>query len=158
MKKNYTIHDWNWELWMVSARKWSITFTAQKLSEKRRNFNRDYAGHDKNLEPRADGTVVFEEKSGIPLFGDLRALIMHESHKSNTGEDSMEKLTRKNLKEWCPRHDASYPSTLISDDFKKGWDRHLPLIEFSYNNCYHTSIKAAPFEALYGRKCRSPVC
>ncbi|GJR19701.1 putative reverse transcriptase domain-containing protein [Tanacetum coccineum] len=43
-------------------------------------------------------------------------------------------------------------------DFGKGWDRHLPLIEFSYNNSYHTSIKAAPFEALYGRKCRSPVC
>ncbi|GKE26732.1 putative reverse transcriptase domain-containing protein [Tanacetum coccineum] len=39
-----------------------------------------------------------------------------------------------------------------------GWDRHLPLVEFSYNNSYHTSIKAAPFEALYGRKCRSPVC
>ncbi|GKD90446.1 putative reverse transcriptase domain-containing protein [Tanacetum coccineum] len=36
-------------------------------------------------------------------------------------------------------------------DFGKGWDRHLPLIEFSYNNSYHTSIKAAPFEALYGR-------
>ncbi|GKD49626.1 putative reverse transcriptase domain-containing protein [Tanacetum coccineum] len=43
-------------------------------------------------------------------------------------------------------------------DFGNGWDRHLPLIEFSYNNSYHTSIKAAPFEALYGRKCRSPVC
>nr|GEY36433.1 reverse transcriptase domain-containing protein [Tanacetum cinerariifolium] len=43
-------------------------------------------------------------------------------------------------------------------DFGKGWDKHLPLVEFSYNNSYHTSIKAAPFEALYGRKCRSPVC
>ncbi|GKC33425.1 putative reverse transcriptase domain-containing protein [Tanacetum coccineum] len=43
-------------------------------------------------------------------------------------------------------------------DFGKNWDRHLPLVEFSYNNSYHTSIKAAPFEALYGRKCRSPVC
>ncbi|GJU50934.1 putative reverse transcriptase domain-containing protein [Tanacetum coccineum] len=43
-------------------------------------------------------------------------------------------------------------------DFGKGWDRHLPLVEFSYNNSYHTSIKVAPFEALYGRKCRSPVC
>ncbi|GJU24541.1 putative reverse transcriptase domain-containing protein [Tanacetum coccineum] len=36
-------------------------------------------------------------------------------------------------------------------DFGKGWDKHLPLVEFLYNNSYHTSIKAAPFEALYGR-------
>ncbi|GKC08222.1 putative reverse transcriptase domain-containing protein [Tanacetum coccineum] len=43
-------------------------------------------------------------------------------------------------------------------DFGKSWDRHLLLVEFSYNNSYHTSIKVAPFEALYGRKCRSPVC
>ncbi|KAJ0435298.1 putative nucleotidyltransferase, Ribonuclease H [Helianthus annuus] len=43
-------------------------------------------------------------------------------------------------------------------DFGKGWEKHLPLIEFSYNNSYHTSIQAAPFEALYGRKCRSPLC
>ncbi|GJW63574.1 putative reverse transcriptase domain-containing protein [Tanacetum coccineum] len=43
-------------------------------------------------------------------------------------------------------------------DFGKGWVKHLPLAEFSYNNSYHASIKAAPYEALYGRKCRSPVC
>ncbi|GJX00664.1 putative reverse transcriptase domain-containing protein [Tanacetum coccineum] len=43
-------------------------------------------------------------------------------------------------------------------DFGKGWVNHLPLVEFSYNNSYHASIKAAPFEALYGRKCRSRVC
>ncbi|GJX94432.1 putative reverse transcriptase domain-containing protein [Tanacetum coccineum] len=43
-------------------------------------------------------------------------------------------------------------------NFRNNWDRHLPLVDFSYNNSYHTSIKAAPFEALYGRKCRSPVC
>ncbi|GJT10069.1 putative reverse transcriptase domain-containing protein [Tanacetum coccineum] len=43
-------------------------------------------------------------------------------------------------------------------DFGSSWDRHLPLVEFSYKNSYHASIKAAPFEALYGRKCRSPVC
>nr|GEX48274.1 reverse transcriptase domain-containing protein [Tanacetum cinerariifolium] len=42
-------------------------------------------------------------------------------------------------------------------DFGKGWEKHLPLVEFSYNNSYHASIKAAPFEALYGQKCRSPV-
>ncbi|GKB05638.1 putative reverse transcriptase domain-containing protein [Tanacetum coccineum] len=43
-------------------------------------------------------------------------------------------------------------------DFSKGWVKHLPLAEFSYNNSYHASIKAAPYEALYGQKCRSPVC
>ncbi|KAI3755146.1 hypothetical protein L1987_54941 [Smallanthus sonchifolius] len=43
-------------------------------------------------------------------------------------------------------------------DFSNSLETHLPLVEFSYNNIYHTSIKAAPFEALYGRKCRSPIC
>nr|GEU71875.1 putative reverse transcriptase domain-containing protein [Tanacetum cinerariifolium] len=42
-------------------------------------------------------------------------------------------------------------------DFGGSWDTHLPLVEFSYNNSYHKSIKCAPFEALYGRKCRSPL-
>nr|GFB34220.1 putative reverse transcriptase domain-containing protein [Tanacetum cinerariifolium] len=43
-------------------------------------------------------------------------------------------------------------------DFGKGWVNHFSLVEFSYNNSYHATIKAAPFEALYGRKCRSPIC
>ena len=42
-------------------------------------------------------------------------------------------------------------------DFKGSWDDHLPLIQFSYNNSYHSSIRMEPFEALYGRRCRSPV-
>ncbi|KAJ0680361.1 putative nucleotidyltransferase, Ribonuclease H [Helianthus annuus] len=42
-------------------------------------------------------------------------------------------------------------------DFGGNWDSYLPLAEFSYNNSYHTSIQMAPFEALYGRKCRSPI-
>ncbi|GKD61135.1 putative reverse transcriptase domain-containing protein [Tanacetum coccineum] len=43
-------------------------------------------------------------------------------------------------------------------NFGKGWVKHLPLAEFSYNNSYHASIKVVPYEALYGRKCQSPVC
>ncbi|XP_070015155.1 uncharacterized protein [Nicotiana sylvestris] len=42
-------------------------------------------------------------------------------------------------------------------DFKGNWDDHLPLIEFAYNNSFHVSIQMAPFEALYGRRCRSPI-
>ncbi|GKD66464.1 hypothetical protein Tco_1308572 [Tanacetum coccineum] len=95
--------------------------------------------------------------------------------------DSTEKLTRLYMKEIVARH--GIPMSIISDhdshftsvwqslhkaledmlracviDFGNGWDRHLPLVEFLYNNSYHTSIKVAPFEALYGRKYRSPVC
>ncbi|GKA68887.1 putative reverse transcriptase domain-containing protein [Tanacetum coccineum] len=42
-------------------------------------------------------------------------------------------------------------------DFEGSWDVHLPLVEFSCNNSYHSSVRCAPFEALYGRKCRSPI-
>ena len=43
-------------------------------------------------------------------------------------------------------------------DFGGQWNLHLPLIEFAYNNSYHASNKMAPYKALYGRKCRSPLC
>nr|GEV90570.1 hypothetical protein [Tanacetum cinerariifolium] len=64
-----------------------------------------------------------------------------------------EKPRKENLE---PRADRTL--CLNNKNFGNGWERHLPLVEFSYNNSYHASIKAAPFEALYGRKCRSPVC
>ncbi|GKC10106.1 putative reverse transcriptase domain-containing protein [Tanacetum coccineum] len=88
----------------------------------------------------------------------------------------IEKLAKIYVNEIVARHGV--PVSIISDrdgrftshlwqtlqealacvmDFGGSWDTHLPLIEFSYNNSYHTSIKCAPFEALYGRKCRSPV-
>ena len=43
-------------------------------------------------------------------------------------------------------------------EFKGSWDTHLPLMEFAYNNSYQPSIGMAPYEALYGWKCRTPVC
>ncbi|GKD08605.1 putative reverse transcriptase domain-containing protein [Tanacetum coccineum] len=227
------------------------------------------------LEPRVDGTLCFNSRSWLPCYGDLRTVIMHESHKLkysiHPGFDKMyqdmkklywwpnmkaniatywdnitmdfvtklpkssqgyntiwvivdrltksvifvpmretnplEKLARMYLKEVVTRHGilvliicdrdprftsnfwkslqgalgtnldmstAYHPRTngqsertiqTLEDmlhacaiDFGKGWVNHLPLVEFSYNNSYHASIKATPFEALYGRKCRSPVC
>ncbi|GJS28766.1 putative reverse transcriptase domain-containing protein [Tanacetum coccineum] len=250
--------------------------SAQPEARKEENFiNEDLHGMINKLEPRVDGTLCLNNQSWIPCFGDLRALIMHESHKSKysihpgsdkmyqdmkklywwpnmkaeiatyvskcltcakvklpktaadqdtiwvivdcltksahflpmRGDDTLEKLTRQYLKEVVSRHGV--PVLIISDcdgrfkshfwkslnkalgtqldmsttyhpetngqsertiqtledmlrarvlDFGKGWDRHLPLVEFSYNNSYHTSTKAAPFEVLYGRKCRSPIC
>jgi hypothetical protein len=43
-------------------------------------------------------------------------------------------------------------------EYGGSWDSHLPLVEFAYNNSYHSSIKMAPFEMLYGRRCRTPAC
>ncbi|GJR98570.1 putative reverse transcriptase domain-containing protein, partial [Tanacetum coccineum] len=77
--------------------------------------------------------------------------------------DSMEKLARMYLKETDGQSERTIQT--LEDmlracviEFGNGWVRHLPLVEFSYNNSYHVSIKAAPFEALYDRKCHSPVC
>nr|GFA52119.1 putative reverse transcriptase domain-containing protein [Tanacetum cinerariifolium] len=93
--------------------------------------------------------------------------------------DHMDKLTRIYLKEntlgtrldmsiaYHPEIDGQSERTIqtLEDmlracaiDLGKGWVNHFPLVELSYNNSYHTSIKVAPFEELYGRKCRSPVC
>lgn len=68
---------------------------------------------------------------------------------------------------WHPQTDGQTERTIrtLEDmlracvmDFQGSWEDHLPLVEFSYNNSYHASIRMAPFEALYGRKCRTPLC
>nr|GEV10928.1 putative reverse transcriptase domain-containing protein [Tanacetum cinerariifolium] len=259
---------------------------AQTEAQKPENFkNEDVGGMiwkdipKEKLEPRADGTLCLYGRSWLPCYGDLRTVIMHESHKlkysihsvsdkmyhdmkklywwtlgllvqpeipqwkwdnitmdfvtklpkSSQGydiiwvvvdwltkstiftpmreTDPVEKLARMYLKEVVTRHGihisiiydrdprfasnfwrslqkslgtsldmstAYHPQTdgqskitiqTLEDmlracviDFENGWVKHLPLVEFSYNISYHASIKAAPFEALYGQKCRSPVC
>nr|GEU69002.1 putative reverse transcriptase domain-containing protein [Tanacetum cinerariifolium] len=149
------------------------------------------------LEPRPNETLCLNNRSWLPCYGNLRTLIMHESHKSKYSIHPSSDKMYQDLKQlyWWPNMKADiatykalhkdletrldmstayHPQTddqsertiqTLEDmlracvlDFGKGWDRHLMLVEFSYNNSYHTSIKVAPFEALYGRKCRSPVC
>nr|GEV41854.1 putative reverse transcriptase domain-containing protein [Tanacetum cinerariifolium] len=237
------------------------------------NAKNPEAIREQKLELRADGTQCLNGKSWLPCYGDLRTVIMHESHKSKYSvhpcsdkmyqdmkklywwpnmkadiatyvskcltcakvkaehqrpsgllvivdrltksaiftpireTDLMDKLARRYLKEVVTRHGiailiisdrdprfvsnfwrslqnalgtrldmstAYHPKTdgqsertiqtfkdmlrACTIDFGKGWVNHFPLVKFSYNNSYHASIKAAPFEALYGRKCRLPVC
>ncbi|GJT59585.1 putative reverse transcriptase domain-containing protein [Tanacetum coccineum] len=80
----------------------------------------------------------------------------------------MDRLARLYLNEIVARHGIDGQSELTIQtmedmlracflDFGGSWDVHLPLVEFSYNNSYHFSMRCAPFEALYGRKCRSPI-
>nr|GEU51915.1 putative reverse transcriptase domain-containing protein [Tanacetum cinerariifolium] len=145
------------------------------------------------LEPHADGTLCLHDRSWLPCYGDLRSVIMHESHKLkysiHPGSEKMYQDMKKlylwpNMKAdiatykalgtnldmstaYHPETDGQSKRTIqtLEDmlracviDFGIGWVKHLPLVEFSYNNSYHASIKAAPYEALYGQKCRSPVC
>nr|GFB41389.1 putative reverse transcriptase domain-containing protein [Tanacetum cinerariifolium] len=89
--------------------------------------------------------------------------------------DPLEKLAKLYLKEVVARHgipvliicdrDPRFASRFwrtlqkaLGSSLDISWVNHLLLVEFSYKNSYYASIKAAPFEALYGRKCRSPVC
>ncbi|GJW15982.1 putative reverse transcriptase domain-containing protein [Tanacetum coccineum] len=222
--------------------------SAQSEARKEENFiNEDLHDMINKLEPHSDGTLCLNNRSWILRFGDLRALIMHESHKlkysihpgsdkiyqdlkklywwpnmkaeiatyvskcltcakTATGQDTiwvivdrltksahllpmreddtLEKLTRQYLKEVVSKHgvlvsiisdrdgkstshfwkslnkalDIGGHVTCLCTRLWKRLDRHLPLVEFLYNNSYHTSIKAALFETLYGRKCRSPIC
>ncbi|GJT30989.1 putative reverse transcriptase domain-containing protein [Tanacetum coccineum] len=155
------------------------------------------------LEPRVDGTLCLNNRSWLPCYGDLRALIMHESHKSkyyvhpdsdkmsklNTKNhmvcwcdlrslngnrltqsvhflpmrenDPMDKLARLYMKEVVTRH--GIPVLIICDcngrftlNFWRAFQKALGARR--YDNSYHASFKASLFEALYGRKCRSPVC
>nr|GFB19850.1 putative reverse transcriptase domain, ribonuclease H-like domain, aspartic peptidase domain protein [Tanacetum cinerariifolium] len=124
------------------------------------------------LEPRADGTLCLNGRSWLPYYGDLRSVIMHESHKSRYSiHPSSEKMYQ--VSDICmstayhPETDCQNERTIqtLEDmlracviNFGKGWVKQLPLAEFSYNNSYHASIKAAPYEVLYGGKCQSPMC
>ncbi|GKC09095.1 putative reverse transcriptase domain-containing protein [Tanacetum coccineum] len=168
------------------------------------------------LEPRADGTLCLNGRSWLPCYGDLRTVIMHESHKSkysiHPGSDKMYQDMKKlywwpNMKAdiatyvskclTCAKVKAEHqrPSGLLvqPDISQWKWDNitmdfvmKLPKSSQGYDTIsmivdrltksvifvsmmetdpleklariYHASIKAAPFEALYGRKCHSPVC
>nr|GFC01711.1 putative reverse transcriptase domain-containing protein [Tanacetum cinerariifolium] len=106
-------------------------------------------GLDKQLERKEDGGLYLVERIWVPVYGNLRTLIMNEAHATrcsiHPGADKMYYDLRGLY--WWP-------------EMKKDiaiYDTHLPLVEFSYNNSYHSSIKCAPFEALYGRKCRTPI-
>ncbi|GKA56918.1 putative reverse transcriptase domain-containing protein [Tanacetum coccineum] len=202
---------------------------AQIEARKPENFEAEDVGgmiRKEKLEPRADGTLCLKNRSWLPCFGDLRTLIMHESHKLKyfvhpdsdkmyqdmkklywwpnmkadiatyvrkyrltksahflpmKENDTMERLTRLYMKEVVTRHEI--PVSIICDcdgrftsnfwrSFQKALGSRLDMTTAYHSqtdgqsertiqtleDIYHTSIKVAPFEALYGRKCRSLVC
>nr|GEU53650.1 putative reverse transcriptase domain-containing protein [Tanacetum cinerariifolium] len=123
---------------------------AQNKARKEENYGtEDLCGMTKKLKPRADGTLCLSGRSWIPnLVSRLKEAVLVAEYKGRDCHLCRERTTQtlEDMLRAC----------VI--DFGKGYDRHLPFLEFSYNNSYHTSIKVAPFKALYGRKCRSPIC
>ncbi|GJS70706.1 putative reverse transcriptase domain-containing protein [Tanacetum coccineum] len=134
------------------------------------------------LEPRTDGTLCLNGRSWLPCYN-----VPNRSSNGRHGIPNLDYSERyprfasnfwRSLQKalgtsldmstaYHPQTDGQSERTIqtLEDmlracviDFGNGWVKHLPLVEFSYNNSYHASIKVAPFEALYGRKCRSPVC
>nr|GFA55322.1 putative reverse transcriptase domain-containing protein [Tanacetum cinerariifolium] len=94
-------------------------------------------GMEKGFEIRIDGTHCIKNRNWLPLFG--TQLDMSTAYHPET--DGQSKRTIQTLEDML---------RACAIDFGKGWEKHLPLEEFSYNNSYHASIKAAPFEELYG--------
>ncbi|GJY03006.1 putative reverse transcriptase domain-containing protein, partial [Tanacetum coccineum] len=103
----------------------------------------EFAGLQKGLyemiERRNDGALYYVDRIWVHLKGDVRTLIMDEAHNSKYSV--------------LPGADKMYYD--LKD--RGSWDVHLPLVEFSYNNSYHSSVRCASFEALYDRKCHSPI-
>nr|CAE02839.3 OSJNBa0014F04.5 [Oryza sativa Japonica Group] len=132
------------------------------------------------------GTIWLGERLCVPDDKELRELILTEAHQTqysihpgNTKmyQDLKEKFWQKKLQEELGTHlnfsTAYHPQTdgqtervnqILEDmlrayalDFGGAWDKSLPYAEFSYNNSYQTNLQMAPFEVLYGRKCRTPL-
>nr|GEW91301.1 putative reverse transcriptase domain-containing protein [Tanacetum cinerariifolium] len=127
-----------------------IDLMNQTEARKPKNFKAEDVGgmiRKEKSKPRADGTLCLKNRSWLQALKALGTCLDMSIayHPRTDGQSERTIQTLKDMLRAC----------VI--DFGNGWDIHLPLIEFSYNNSYHTSIKATPFEALYGRKCRSPI-
>nr|GEX81571.1 putative reverse transcriptase domain-containing protein [Tanacetum cinerariifolium] len=149
-------------------------------------------GLDKQSERKEDGGLYLVEWIWVPVYGNLRTLIMNEAHATRyfvhpradkmyydlrglywwpkmKKDIAMYKALGTQLDlstAYHPQIDGQSKRTIqtLEDmiracaiDFGGNWDTHLPLVEFSYNNSYHSSVKFASFEALYERKCQTPI-
>ncbi|XP_070035369.1 uncharacterized protein, partial [Nicotiana tomentosiformis] len=147
----------------------------------------DFHVHLDHTSIGGDGTLRYQGRLCVPSVAGLREKIMIEIHQSRYSihpgstkmyHDVKEQYWWDNMKKSIAEFVAQCPNCqqvkidgqaertiqMLEDmlracvlDFKGNWDDHLALIEFAYNNSYHSSIKMAPYEALYGRRCRSPV-
>ncbi|XP_073224724.1 uncharacterized protein [Cicer arietinum] len=136
-------------------------------------------GREPDFKIGVDGILRFKDRICVPDVDELRKMILEEGHRSclsiHPGATkiltkyahfilisitySMETLAEIYIKEIVKLH--GIPSDLLRAyvlEQNGSWDSFFPLIEFTYNNSFHSSIEMAPFKALYGRRCRAPLC
>ncbi|XP_070032132.1 uncharacterized protein [Nicotiana tomentosiformis] len=113
------------------------------------------------LSRKSMGSLAHLEACQRPLSKEVHQLASLGVHLADSSEGRVNRSTT-----FHPQTDGQAEQTIqtLEDmlhasvlDFKGSWDDHLPLIEFSYNNIFYASIQMAPFEALYGKRCRSPI-
>nr|GEX71521.1 putative reverse transcriptase domain-containing protein [Tanacetum cinerariifolium] len=107
---------------------------------------------DEMIEHRSDGALYYLDRIWVPLKGDsmqealgARLDMSTAYHPQTDGQSERTIQTLEDMLRACVL------------DFRGSWDIYLPLVEFLYNNSYHCSVRCAPFEALYCRKCRSSI-
>ncbi|XP_055800354.1 uncharacterized protein LOC129869754 [Solanum dulcamara] len=123
----------------------------------------------------SDGVLLHRERFYVPDVDGLRRQVMGEAHYArlyikeivNLHRDPVSIITNRGAQFtanfWRSFLEVVGTQTLEDMlqtyviDFRGNWEDHLPLVEFAYINSYHSSIQMAPYEALYCRKCRSPV-
>nr|GEU60952.1 putative reverse transcriptase domain-containing protein [Tanacetum cinerariifolium] len=151
-EENYTTHDQELGAVVFALRLWRHYLYGMKWIELLSDYDFEIRYHPRKANVVADA-LSWKEREPIRV----KALVMtvHPSLHDQIRNAQSKAMEKKNVK-------AENLGKLIKPIFKihldgTSWDRHLPLVEFFYNNSYHASIKAAPFKALYGRKYRSPV-
>ncbi|KAK8697933.1 hypothetical protein V6N13_114065 [Hibiscus sabdariffa] len=107
---------------------------------------------------RDEGVLCFKDRIVVPENGELRRTILTEAHSSpfsmHRGSTKMyQDLKNKYYWVGLKKDVAEFVSKCMGT-----WEKQLPLVEFAYNNNYQATIQMAPYEALYGRRCRTPVC
>ncbi|XP_069145475.1 uncharacterized protein [Solanum lycopersicum] len=116
-------------------------------------------GEDKEVVLDSDGVLRIGGRICVPRTGDLIRLILEEAHCSrysiHAGAAKMYHYPNGQSERTIQVLEDMLRACVIG--FCARWDQHLPLAEFAYNNSYHSIIQMAPFEALYGRRCRSPI-
>ncbi|GKD89164.1 putative reverse transcriptase domain-containing protein [Tanacetum coccineum] len=166
-EKNYTTHDLELGAVVFALKMWRHYLYGRKMVRAVERLRLEIRYHPgkanvvadalsrkerlkplRKLEQRADGTLCLNGRSWIPcrgnrLNGEVDETILEEEV-SRHGVPTMMSKDRTSTTRW------KIVACRCVIDFGKGWDRHLPLVEFSYNNSYHTSIKATPL-SFYGR-------